>query len=544
MRGCDVGRILGTAACLCLIAPGSPVAGETEVSADQQEPGSRSSGHGNDAHRRHRQLLITSAFADLDAELLAIYGRNLSRSRPPRVRLAAVELAVASFSPDHVLAELPPDIPPGNYLLKVWRGRGERDVDHFDLAVGLDGPTGPEGPTGPQGPTGATGPAGPQGPTGPLAEVHSFPTNNTRVGEFALFSNSTGASNTAAGWGALEANTTGFSNSAMGAFALLSNTTGGTNTATGTAALLSNETGSGNTATGASALQSNRSGSFNTATGATALFRNTVGSNNTATGTGALTQNTGGSENTATGEGALEANTTGSFNTATGRAALSSNTSGRDNTAIGRGALTSNTTAFANTAIGINALFSSTTGVRNTALGARAGANVTTGSDNIHIGHNGLSSDDTTIRIGRQGTQTQAFIAGIAGVAVPGGTTVVVGADGQLGIQPSSRRYKEQIRNIGDASRDLMRLRPVSFRYKQEAASETKHLEYGLVAEEVAEIYPELVLRDADGEVQSVQYHKVNAMLLNEVQRQHRQIEEQRRQLRDLAVRLNALEGR
>ena len=199
-------------------------------------------------------------------------------------------------------------------------------------------------------------------------------------------------------------------------------------------------------------------------------------------------------------------NTTGGENTAMGVSALGSNTTGRVNTAVGRTALANNTTGSRNTAIGSNALNRNTTGTDNTALGRLAGFNQTTGSNNIYIDHVGNSGESNIIRIGDPGHTGGAFIAGVQVVA------------------PSSRRFKKDIHDMDSASSGLMHLRPVTFRYKKAYANRERPLQYGLIAEEVADVYPELVVHNEQGEVQTVQYHKLNSMLLNEVQKQHRQI--------------------
>jgi len=235
--------------------------------------------------------------------------------------------------------------------------------------------------------------------------------------------------------------------------------------------------------------------------------------------------------NTATGKDALKSNTLGELNTATGGNALFNNTEGILNTGTGNDALFSNTTGEQNTAMGRRALFSNTTGDNNTALGHNAGANVT-GSNNIHIGNAGDSADTALIRIGTVGTQTRTFIAGIFGAQVIGrDMPVEVNSDGQLGTAISSRRVKDDIRDMDGASEGLGKLRPVTFRYKAEPASGSRPLEYGLIAEEVAEIYPELVVRDTDGQPAGVRYHVLPAMLLNELQRQQRLIDAQQREL-------------
>jgi hypothetical protein len=196
----------------------------------------------------------------------------------------------------------------------------------------------------------------------------------------------------------------------------------------------------------------------------------------------------------------------------------------------------SSMTGTGNTASGVGALSSNTAGDNNTAVGFEAGNNVT-GSNNIEIGNQGTAGDSGVIRIGT-GTQTSAFIAGIFGVktssndAVP----VLIDSTGNLGTISSSRRYKEDIQDMGDASNGLMRLRPVTFRYKKPFADGSQPVQYGLIAEEVAEVYPDLVARSADGQIETVKYQLLDPMLLNEVQRQHAEI-------LDLQERLSKLEA-
>ena len=365
---------------------------------------------------------------------------------------------------------------------------------------------------------------------------------NTAMGGGALSSNTTGRLNTAMGGGALSSNTTGSENTAMGVSALGYNTTGNLNTAVGRNALLGSK-GNYNTAVGGDALAANQ-GEGNTATGFRALMANTTGTFNAATGFSALTANTTGAYNTASGNGALAANLGGSNNTASGAGALRNNSAGNENTALGADALYRNTTGVNSTALGVMALYNAT-GHNNIAVGNRAGVNQTTGSHNIYVNHEGVTGESNTIRLGTPGTQTQAFIAGIAGVAV-GGTPVVVTAYGQLGIQGSSLRYKEDIRDLGTMSEGLHQLRPVSFRYKADTVAGVGDAsrEFGLIAEEVAEIYPELVGRDADGEIVTVKYHALIPMLLNELQKEHRVNEEQHRQLEALTARVAELEAK
>ena len=346
---------------------------------------------------------------------------------------------------------------------------------------------------------------------------------------------------TAEGLGALQSNTTGFQNTATGAFALLSNTTGSFNTATGFEALFnnnankntatgfealsSNTTGSDNMATGFEALEKNTIGSDNTATGFQALLSNTTGNSNTANGVNALAENTTGGANTATGVDALQFNTIGVNNTANGASALERNTTGSDNTANGDNALLSNTSGSDNTANGLNALVSNTSGSGNIALGFTAGSKLTTGSNNIDIGNAGVAGEIAKIRIGTVGTQKATFIAGIHAVPVTG-TAVEVSASGQLGVAASSARFKEAIKPMDKASEAILALKPVTFRYKHELDPDGIP-QFGLVAEEVEKVNPDLVARDEDRKVVTVRYEAVNAMLLNEFLKEHRKVEEQ-----------------
>ena len=319
-------------------------------------------------------------------------------------------------------------------------------------------------------------------------------------------------------------------NTFLGDDALLNNTTGDRNTAIGFQALLSNTFGNFNTATGDRALFSNTTGDGNTANGAQALQTNTTGNDNTATGLLALASNTIGNLNTATGSNALSGNTTGFRNMANGADALSFNTTGSRNTADGFGALEFNSTGSNNTADGLNALRNNTTGDNNTALGYQAEINLTTGSNNIDIGANvgGRAGDANTIRIGARANglsiQRTAFIQGISGAMVANGVGVIVGPTGQLGTVQSSKRFKEAIKPMDKASEAILALKPVIFRYKKELDPE-KIPQFGLIAEEVEKVNPELVARDEEGKIMSVRYEAVNAMLLNEFLKEHKRTE-------------------
>jgi hypothetical protein len=224
----------------------------------------------------------------------------------------------------------------------------------------------------------------------------------------------------------------------------------------------------------------------------------------------------------------------GGANTASGELALALNTTGNSNTANGEYALYNNTTGNDNTANGDYALFNNITGKSNIGLGYNAGNKIVTGSNNINIGGSGPSDGSNTIRIGHNNTQSATFIAGISGTTISG-ADVVISSTGQLGVVTSSARYKRDIRDMGGASAGLMRLRPVSFRYKDDPSS---ILQYGLVAEEVERVYPELVTRGLDGKVQSVRYLEFTALLLNELQKRAQHMQRQASQLRELASQL------
>jgi hypothetical protein len=369
---------------------------------------------------------------------------------------------------------------------------------------------------------------------------------NTGGGESALQSNTTGAFNTAFGVDALTANTTGYKNVATGTIALSSNTTGSFNAALGESALTSNTTGSYNTGSGASALESNMTGNYNTGDGTGALYNNTNGSGSVATGYKALFLNSTGSRNNAAGEEALFANTTandnnamgtyalhdndtGTLNNAMGNYALEFNVTGNNNNAVGYGALLRNTTGSDNSAQGYEALGSNTSGNSNIAIGYQAGYAQTTGSGNIYLGNPGVDHESSVTRIGLN--QTAAFIAGISGNVQTGGT-VVVTASGQLGVASSSRRYKEDIQPMGDVSERLYQLRPVKFRYIKPDEQGHKPVQFGLIAEEVAEVLPEVVYRNTEGKVEGVRYDELAPMLVNEIKQLHEQIAAQASQLR------------
>ena len=286
----------------------------------------------------------------------------------------------------------------------------------------------------------------------------------------------------------------------------------GGNTAEGQAALHSLTTGGFNTAIGFLSLRSNTTNSFNTAVGAGALLSNTA-DNNTATGAAALLSNTFGQWNTANGAGALSSNTVGFSNTANGFHALFSNTTGVANTATGSSALLVNTGDF-NTANGFSALQNNTTGQENVALGVDAGSAVTTANNVICIGTPGANVSNT------------CFIGNISGTN-EGGTisAVYINSEGQLGTQapPSAHRFKREIKSMERASEVILGLKPVTFHYKSDKAGTPQ---FGLIAEEVAKVNPDLVVRDKNGEIYTVRYDAINAMLLNEFLKEHRKLEQ------------------
>jgi hypothetical protein len=301
------------------------------------------------------------------------------------------------------------------------------------------------------------------------------------------------------------------------------------NTAEGQKALFSLTTGAANTAVGWFSLQSLTTGSFNTATGAGALLLNTA-DNNTAFGAAALLSNTMGLNNTATGVSALANNTIGTSNTATGFNALFTNAIGNANTAFGDRALVQNTTGTNNTANGQGALGFNTTGTANTALGAQAGSNVTTANAVIAIG------------IAGENVSNSCYIGQIFGVTSSGGTAVFINSAGKLGTATSSRRFKEEIKPMDKASEALLALKPVTFHYKKDIDPQGI-AQFGLVAEDVEAVNPDLVVRDNEGKVNSVRYDAVNAMLLNEFLKEHRKVQEQDRELHEQAATIAQLKS-
>jgi hypothetical protein len=319
-------------------------------------------------------------------------------------------------------------------------------------------------------------------------------------------------------------------NTAEGQTALLSLTSGGYNTAVGYLSLRSDATGSLNTAIGAGTLLVNTADS-NTAIGGGALFSNTTGNSNTATGAFALFANTTGARNNALGFGALQNNSTGNYNNAVGADALFNDQSGYDNSAFGNNALGSNISGHGNTAIGVEAL-SNSTGNFNIALGTFAGSTVTTANSVIRIGTGG------------QNVSNSCYIGGIAGQTVGnGGSTCYVDNDGKLGVFLSACRFKTDIADMAAASEAILCLHPVTFHYKPEL-DKTGIPQFGLVAEEVAKVNPDLVTHDAKGDLYTVRYEAVNVMLLNEFLKQRKAFLKEQHKVQKLEAALAAVNQR
>ncbi len=374
---------------------------------------------------------------------------------------------------------------------------------------------------------------------------------STAEGYQALFSLTTGAFDTALGWRSLYTDTDANFNTGTGAGTLALNN-GRENTATGAGSMLLNTSGFRNTAAGMVTLLNNDTGLYNCAFGAFGLFNNTNGFSNNAVGDSALLSNVHGAQNTAVGDLALASNDfsasgLANFNTAVGAEALLNNTNGDSNNAVGAYALSGNTIGVFNQAMGVLALSSNLVGSANiaigdsalvnagtggpssfnTAIGDLAGGNLTGGSDNIYIGatSGGPAVESGAIRIGDPLFVSGCWIAGIFGNLTPG-VPVYINALGKLSTTPSSQRYKEDIKRMDKASEALFALKPVTFRYKKEFDA-TGTPQFGLVAEEVAKVNPDLVYRDNEGKIYSVRYEAVNAMLLNEFIKEHRIVEKQ-----------------
>ena len=382
----------------------------------------------------------------------------------------------------------------------------------------LVGPVGPAGPAGPAGAPGSAGPAGANGSAGPAGPAGT---------------NGSPGANGAQGLKG-DAGAQGPPGDPIVSDAQY-------NTRAGTDALPL--TGSfANTAFGFEALRIMNSGGGNTAIGVQAMKHAYATANNTAVGNVALSENTTGGNNTVIGSQALWYNTTGSSNTAVGFMALRYTETGGSNSALGVGALDKNTGS-GNSAFGTVAMASKTSGNNNTAIGQGAGSLLIEGDGNLYADSMGSSYESNTIRIGNSNHHA-TYLAGVSGVTTGlSGAAVLVDGNGQLGTISSSRRYKQEIQPMESASERLLKLRPVTFRYKQENAAGEKPIQYGLIAEEVAEVFPELVVYNKDGQPETVAYHLLSAILLNEMQKDHQRLGEQQAQLQAEHQELVKLQG-
>jgi len=355
----------------------------------------------------------------------------------------------------------------------------------------------------------------------------------TAEGCAALVSLTTGVANTGLGWRSLVFNSAGSFNTGVGGGALALNNAD-SNTAVGAAALLLNTTGTENVAVGTDALVFNDSGNFNNAIGVFALLNNTDGLGNNALGDHALSSNIHGNGNTAIGDLALENNdsfgvSTANFNTALGASALLGNTDGGSNNAFGYYALSGNTAGSDNQAMGAFALANNSTGSGNIAIGTLSGLNVTTANNVICIGH--LLEGDNV--------DNSCYVGNIWGKA-GGSQAVYVNESGKLGVQVSSRRFKQDIEPMEKASEVIYSLKPVSFRYKREI-ERTRPLGFGLVAEDVEKVNPDLVARDKEGRPYSVRYDQIYSMLLNEFLKEHKAFLDEQRTVEELKKQVAAL---
>ena len=370
-----------------------------------------------------------------------------------------------------------------------------------------------------------------------------YPNQNTAEGEDALLSLATGVENTAVGYHAIYSQTLTSYNTAIGANALALNISGYYNTAVGADALASNDSTHNNTAIGYATLSSvgGPSSSDNVAVGYRAMALAETYSS-VAVGSEALVLDEG-QLNVAVGKESLTANTIGEGNAALGWRSLFNNQEGNYNTAVGSQAMFSQWKGNFNVALGYFALGNNTRGKNNIAIGTAAGKN-TVGDNNIDIGNLGIASEANTIRIGTEGTQIATYIAGIRQTGLVKGSALQVGitADGQLGVRASSARFKEAIKPMDKTSEAILRLKPVTFRYKKELDPE-RAPQFGLVAEEVAKVNPDLVVADDQGKPFTVRYDEVNAMLLNEFLKEHKKVEEQATLLKQQEERLEKLEA-
>ena len=297
-----------------------------------------------------------------------------------------------------------------------------------------------------------------------------------------------------------------------------------------------------NAAFGDRALEANTSGGSNSAFGFAALLSNIGGGGNSAFGQGTLKVATNGNNNSAFGSETL-GSTIGNNNSAFGSEALSHDTVGNDNSALGAYALQENTTGSRNVAVGQHALWQNTTGSDNVAIGPAAGAPLVTGSNNVYLASDniGTAAESNTIRIGSPGTQSATFLAGVSGTNLGAQPQVVVNGEGRLGVETSSRRFKTGVHPLGPVAGRLMKLHPVSFRYRQADVQGRSRVQYGLLAEQVARVYPNLVTRDKGGKPYTVLYQQLPALLLAQVQKQQRENNALRTKIRDQQAQIDWL---
>jgi trimeric autotransporter adhesin len=344
----------------------------------------------------------------------------------------------------------------------------------------------------------------------------------------------------------------GINNTAVGLNALADNTDGFYNVAIGSAALRSNTTGDFNMAIGAGALEQNN-GNFNLAIGFRVAFMNTTGVHLTGIGAAAMRNNTTASFNTAIGADALRENTTTELNVAVGDSALTAfnGTAATDgaNTALGSIALVALTSGQENVAVGRRALQFLTGGSNNVGVGWRVGDGVTTGDGNTFLGSQAGANEgpdvSNVVCLGTSGdtqpagqiTDNRTYIGNIHGVSLGGPApylTVMVDADGQLGTVVSSARFKKDIEPMDQASEGILKLKPVTFRYKDRDDKNDKTPQFGLIAEQVEKVNRDLVVYGKDGKALSVRYDAVDVMLLNEFLKEHKKVEEQQATIADL----------
>jgi uncharacterized coiled-coil protein SlyX len=360
-----------------------------------------------------------------------------------------------------------------------------------------------------------------------------YPNQNTAEGEDALFIGGLNGANTAIGYHALYSDDFGASNTAVGSNALYSTVGAYFNTGVGADALSTDTEAGYNTAVGYSALNGivGFGHTDNVALGFRAMaLADSYGC--IAIGSEALLLNKG-QLNVAIGNESLNANSTGLDNTAVGWRSLFNNSTGYSNTVTGLQAMFFNTTGNENIAIGVQAMLNNTSGSNNIAIGNGAGSNLTRGGNNVDIGNQGMAGESGIIRLGTEGTQTATYIAGIRNSPLAVATGVGITADGQLGVRASSARYKEVIRPMDKASEAILALKPVTFRYKHDL-DPNGIPQFGLVAEEVERVNPDLVARDEQGKPYTVRYEAVNAMLLNEFLKEHRTVQEQKATIAEL----------